>query len=91
MKPNQKPEPGSPAWAQDELAIAQERLRRVRELIPAAADRELPALLRLEAHLRRECERLARLAQPDDLAGLAGDADSLSAALGLESDDGSEA
>lgn len=59
-----KPEPGSQKWAETELAIAENRLRQVRRLLEAAGQAELPSLLRLEAALRREVERLAKLAAP---------------------------
>lgn len=59
-----KPEVGSTKWAEKELAIAETRLKLIRQRIAAASEAELPSLLRLEMAARRECERLARAAQP---------------------------
>lgn len=67
-----KPEIGSEKWARAELKTAEKRLRDVRRLIASAADDDLPGLLRLEAALRRELERLARLARPSPAFELPG-------------------
>lgn len=86
-----KPEIGSSQWARNELKIAEKRLRDVRRLIQMAADDDLPALLRLETSLRRECERLARAAEPSvvtDFFGAPVDLEDLErAALGQDGDD----
>lgn len=60
-----KPAIGGQKWAQKELKIAEKRLRDVRRLLENADEERLPALLRLEAALRREVERLARAAEPE--------------------------
>lgn len=84
-----KPEIGSQRWAENELRVAEARLRAVRKLIDGADEGELPGLLRLEASLRRECERLARAAQPQVLTEpWYGNTRELEAAiLGSEEDD----
>lgn len=61
-----KPPVGSQSWVGNELRIAEQRLRTIRKQIRGANPEELPRLLRLEAALRREAERLARAAQPEE-------------------------
>ncbi len=62
-----KPEVGSAEWARKELAIAENRLRLIRQRLAAADESELSSLLRLEMAARREIERLAKLAAPQVL------------------------
>lgn len=82
-----KPAIGSEKWAQNELKIAEQRLRDVRRLLETAGEAELPSLLRLEAALRRECERLARLSTPTVLTDWCANSRELEAAILAEEGD----